>query len=91
MPNDFGDLLRASPVERSGKLRRLLVQHDLPRALAVGRSAVVHSSKRWRHSLCSLSVSIAARIYWRSDSRLLSRTSLLVVANASRRAAKPHG
>ena len=86
MPNDFGDLLRASPVERSGKLRRLLVQHDLPRALAV-----VHSSKRWRHSLCSLSVSIAARIYWRSDSRLLSRTSLLVVANASRRSAKTHG
>lgn len=30
MPNDFGDLLRASPIE----LRRLLVQHDLPRALA---------------------------------------------------------
>lgn len=34
MPNDFGDLLRASPVERSGKLRRLLAQPDLPRALA---------------------------------------------------------
>ncbi|EPQ8853052.1 hypothetical protein ACUW0R_004312, partial [Pseudomonas aeruginosa] len=62
-----------------------------PEPWHLGQSAVVHSSKRWRHSLYSLSVSIAARIYWRSDSRLLSRTSLLVVANASRRSAKTHG
>ena len=37
MPNDFGDLLRASPVERSGKTPPAFVQHDLPRALAVGQ------------------------------------------------------